>query len=131
MNSLIFFYNIEVNAMSEELTREIQKLNVRVERFIAEEEKFVKRLRDSLSTFQVVNHKIRTTNMKPNDNMIKEILNIKFEAIEALSEAMAKASDAEHEKSHLLESYGALLLATENVFMKILGEHRNIKFTSD
>jgi hypothetical protein len=131
MKRFIFFYNIEVNAMSEELTREIQKLNVRVERFIAEEEKFVKRLRNSLSIFQALNHKCRTTNMKSNVNTIKEILNIKFEALEALSEALAKASDAEHEKSHLLESYGALLLATESVFMKILGKQHNIEFTSD
>ena len=103
--------------MSEELSREIQKLNVRIERFIEKEEEFVKQLRNCLSIFQALNHKLRLPDTQSNVNVIKAILNVKSEAIEAFSEAMAKASDAEHEKSHLLESYGALLLATESAFM--------------
>ena len=115
--------------MSEELSREIQKLNVRVERFIEKEEEFVKCLRNCLSTFQALNHKFRLTNTQSNINMIKEVLTDKSEAIEALSKAMAKASDAEHEKNHLLESYGGLLLATESAFMKFFGEQSNIECT--
>lgn len=61
--------------------------------------------------------------------MINEVLNAKSEAIETFSEAMATASDADHEKSHLLESYGALLKATESAFMKFVCEQSNIEFT--
>jgi len=48
--------------------------------------------------------------------MIDELVNLKMKAIEALSDALKKGSDAEHEKSHLLESYGNLALASERVF---------------
>lgn len=115
--------------MSNELSREIQILNVRVEHFIEKEEEFVKHLRNCLSIFQALNHKFRRTKLQSNVKIIKEILNVKSEAIEALSEAMAKASDAEHEKSHLLESYGALLLATESAFMKFFSKQENVEGT--
>jgi hypothetical protein len=36
-----------------------------------------------------------------------------LEAVEALSEALKKESKTQHEKSHLLESYGALILSLE------------------
>jgi hypothetical protein len=115
--------------MFEELSREIQKLDARIERFIEKEAEFVKQIRNCLSTFQALNHKFRPKNTQSNVNTIKEILNVKSEAIESFSDAMAMASDAEHERSHLLESYGALLLATENAFMTFVSEQSNIAFT--
>jgi hypothetical protein len=44
------------------------------------------------------------------------LMKLKLEAIKAYSEVLKKESKAEHEGSHLLESYGALILALEEEF---------------
>ena len=99
--------------MSEELSREIRKLEVRLERFVTEEEGFVKELQNCLDQFRELNQNFERVETKPDPKMVEELSTLRLEAIEALSEALKKGSDAEHEKSHLLESYGALILALE------------------
>jgi len=99
--------------MSEELSREIQKLDVRLERFIIKEDDFVKALRHSISQFKILYHQLEQAKKKPVVNTRRDLTTSRMVAIDAFSAALAKASDAEHEKSHLLESYGALILATE------------------
>ena len=47
-------------------------------------------------------------------------MKLRLESIKALSEALQKGSKAEHERSHLLESYGALVLAMEKEFYDLL-----------
>ena len=102
--------------MSEELSREIQKLDVRLKRFITKEDDFVKALRQSISKFRVLHQQLEHAYTKPDVDMSEELNNSRIVAIETLSDALAKASDADHEKSHLLESYGALILAIEKAF---------------
>jgi hypothetical protein len=99
--------------MSEELSREIQKLEVRLERFIMKEDDFVKALRQSITQFRVLHQQLEHICKKPSVDISKGLSNSRITAIETLSDALAKASDADHEKSHLLESYGALILAIE------------------
>jgi len=43
---------------------------------------------------------------------IEELMKLKLETIKAFSEALHKESQAEHEKSHFLESYGGLIQAS-------------------
>jgi hypothetical protein len=99
--------------MSEALSREIQKLDVRLERFITKEDDFIKSLRQSISQFRLLHQQIEQANQKPGVDMSEDLGNSRLVAIETFSDALTKASDAEHEKSHLLESYGALILAIE------------------
>ena len=101
--------------MSEELLREIQKLKVRLERFVIKEDDFVKALRQSLSQFRTLHQQLEQAHQDPGVDISEKLTTSRLAAIETLSEALAKASDAEHEKSHLLESYGALILAIEKV----------------
>lgn len=101
------------NIMSEALSREIQKLDVRLERFITKEDDFIKSLRQSISQFRLLHQQIEQANQKPGVDMSEDLGNSRLVAIETFSDALTKASDAEHEKSHLLESYGALILAIE------------------
>jgi len=105
--------------MPEELLREIRKLEVRLEGFLKREEVFVKGLKRCLEKFRELNNLKRLkTGTDPEE--IEELMNLRLEAVKALSEALKKASQAEHEKSHLLESYGALVLALEEEFKDFL-----------
>ena len=105
--------------MPEELSREIRKLEVRLKGFLKREEVFVKGLKKCLDKFrELKNLETLKTGTYPEE--IEELMNLRLEAIKALSEALKKASQAEHEKSHLLESYGALVLALEKEFKDLL-----------
>ena len=101
--------------MSKELSREIRKLEVRLKGFVAKEEIFVKGLKGCLDKFRELNKNLgRLKTSDPNE--FEELVNLRFEAIKALSEALIKRSEVEHENSHLLESYGALILALDGKF---------------
>ena len=98
--------------MPEELSREIRKLEVRLKGFLKREEVFVKGLKKCLDKFWELNNLKRSkTGTDPEE--IEEMMSLRLEAIKALSEALKKASQAEHERSHLLESYGDLVQALE------------------
>jgi len=49
---------------------------------------------------------------------VEELMKLQLEATKALCKALEKESKAEHEKSHLLEPYGAIVLALEEEFQK-------------
>ena len=111
-----------VSEVSEE-SREILKLEARLASFLRSEEAFVDELRGCLEKFRELNEK--TSEIRSNPDNIKEWLKLRdpssleewmklrTEAVKALSETLKKESKAEHERSHLLESYAALILALE------------------
>jgi molecular chaperone GrpE (heat shock protein) len=102
--------------MVEELSREIRKLEVRLERFVTKEDGFVKELQNCLIKFRALNQNLERVKTEPDPKMVERLIILRLGAIEALSETLKKGSDTEHEKSHLLESYGALILALERAF---------------
>ena len=106
--------------MPEELSREIRKLEVRLEDFLKDEGAFVKRLRSCLKKFKELNNIIENWETSPDSKRVKELTDLRLEAVKAFSEALKKGSDAEHEKSHLMESYGALVLALEEEFRVLI-----------
>ena len=89
--------------MPEELSREIRKLEVRLNGFLKREEVFVKGLKMCLDKFKELN-KLETLKTGTIPKEIEKLMNLRLEAIKALSESLKKASQAEHEKSHLQES---------------------------
>jgi hypothetical protein len=99
---------------SKELLREVQKLEVRLDEYLKNEQEFVRHLRNCISQFNLL-----CTSVEKISAIIiaekTETTELKTKAIMALSEAMQKAGKAEHERSHLLESYGALILALERI----------------
>lgn len=105
--------------MLEGLSREIRKLEVRLEDYSKEENEFVKELRKCLSKFTELNNGLERLKMsdKPQNN--EELIMLRLEAVKALSEALKRESMVEHEKSHLLESYGTLILSLEEEFKKL------------
>jgi len=72
----------------------------------------IKKLKD-------VGNRIEKLKGKPDPKTAEQLTKLRLEAIRALSEALKSESKARHEKSHLLESYGALILALEEEFQKL------------
>jgi hypothetical protein len=107
--------------MPEKLSREIRKLEVRLESYLGEEEGFVKELRKCIGKFTELNKNLEELKTEAGPKEIRELTKLRLESIKALSEALKKGSKAEHERSHLLESYGALVLAMEKEFYDLLG----------
>ena len=105
--------NFEGDIISEELSKETQKLEVWLERVITIEDDFVKALRQSISQFKALHQQLERAYKQPDVDMSEDLSSSRMIAIETFSDALAKASDTDHEKSHLLESYGALILAIE------------------
>lgn len=101
--------------MPEELSREIRKLEVRLEDFLTNEEEFVRGLRSCLEKFKELNNNLEKV-ASPDPRQVEELMKLRLEATRAFNEALKRGSGAEHEKSHLLESYGALVLAMEEAF---------------
>ena len=105
--------------MPEELSREIRKLEVRLEDFLKDEKGFVRGLRSCLEKFKELNNSLEKLKGKPDPRQVEELMKLRLEAIRAFNEALKRGSGAEHEKSHLLESYGTLVLTMEEAFYKV------------
>lgn len=99
--------------MAEDLSREVRKLEARVEGFVKAEEDFVKGLRRCVEQFKAVVGVLQRGDAGVGAEQEKEFMVRRFDAISSMHEALQQASTAEHEKSHLLESYGAIVLALE------------------
>jgi len=94
--------------ISEEMLREIRKLEIRLDDFLKGEEAFVKELRKLIKKLKDASNRIEKLTRKPN-----ELAALRREVAQAFNEALKSESKAQHEKSHLLESYGAIILALE------------------
>jgi len=105
--------------MPEGLFREIRKLEVRLEDFLKENEEFMKELRTCLEKLRELNKNLEKSGASSSPGKIKILMKLRLETTKAFNEAMKKGSRAEHEKSHLLESYGALVLALEEEFQNL------------
>jgi len=106
--------------MPEELLREIRKLEVRLEGFLKSIDAFVEELKRCIDKLKELNKNFEKLRKETIDSKeAKKSAELHFEVIKALSEVMRKESEIEHERSHLMESYGSLLLAVEKEFKEI------------
>ena len=101
--------------MPKELFREIQKLEARLENFTKKEDEFVRTLKKCIHKCRELIQGLETCTTKGNNSQIRELINLRVGTIQALSEVLIQESAVEHEKSHLLESYGTLMLRLEDV----------------
>ena len=62
---------------------------------------------------------MRRVEMQLDSEKVKELKQLKLKVADKLNEALKEASKAEHEKSHLLESYGALISSIEHEFQSL------------
>ena len=105
--------------MPEDLSRETHKLEVRLEGFVKEEERFIKELKKCLDKFRKVNTQLERVKTHADPKEVEELRNLRLEAIKTLCNVLIKRSKVEHEQSHLLESYGTLILALEKAFQNL------------
>ncbi len=94
---------------SEQYYREVRKLEVRLEDYLKEQDVFVQKIRSCITQLKELHIIIEPLSAPVNPETAEKISKLKTQAIETLSEAMKLEGHAEHEKSHLLESYGALI----------------------
>lgn len=104
--------------MSNSLLREARKLEVRLENFVKEEESFIETLRRFIDEIKELDVRIEEAGEKGSERL-KET---RLEIFKLFSEVLRKQSEAEHERSHLLESYGSLLLALDEKFRVLKDE---------
>ena len=97
--------------MSEELLNEIRKLEVRLQEFTKAEQKATESLKKWIDKLKNLHNSISKIKEKP--ELTEKILKLRLESIKAFHDALKEVSKAEHEKSHLLESYGTILLLLE------------------
>jgi ATP-dependent helicase/DNAse subunit B len=97
------------NSTSADFYREVRKLEVRLNDYLADEETFVKSLRDCIAHFKALHASIEKLNVSQNTEEKSEALKLKKLSKTAFSEALINQGKADHERSHLLESYGALI----------------------
>jgi len=105
--------------MSDKFTREIQKFKVRLEDFVRKNDEYVEGMRSCLGRFIELDVAIVELRGEGGAHRFEELKKLRLETIRALEEAMTKGGEAEHEGSHILESYGALILALEEEFQGI------------
>jgi len=108
--------------MSEELSREIRKLEVRLGDLLKEEDGFIRELEGCIGKFKELEKGLEKLKTKPGSispPKVKELMKLQMETIRAFSETLRRESRVEHERSHLLESYGALLLTLEEEIQKL------------
>ena len=104
--------------MSEKIEREAKKLEARLNEFLEQEKVGIEALKECIKKFLKLSEIIKKVESKPTSKEFEEFLKLRLEAIQSFSNALEKMSKAEHEKSHLLESYGALISALEEHFQQ-------------
>jgi chromosome segregation ATPase len=103
---------------SGEFLREIRKLEARLGEFLKEEEAFIEKLKKLIEKLRVACGKIERLKNKP-----EELAALRLEIAKALNEVLKSEGEAQHERSHLLESYGALILALEEELQRTCSQH--------
>jgi hypothetical protein len=107
-----------VRAMSE-VSREVMKLKVRLKDVIQCEEEYIHALRVLIEKFQILTDELMTIKEKPEPSQLEKLSKRRFDAIRTFNEALEKGSKAWHEHTHLLESFGSLMITTEEAFLKL------------
>ncbi|MEM3054766.1 MAG: hypothetical protein QXM52_03575 [Candidatus Bathyarchaeia archaeon] len=94
--------------------REIRKLEARLNDFLKGEEAFIGNLKKFLEKLRDANDKIGKLENKP-----EELAALRLEIAQALNDVLKSEGEAQHEISHLLESYGALILTLEKELQRM------------
>jgi len=106
----------------EDLMTELRKMEVRLKEFIEAEDEATESMKKFIDKFVKLNDFIQSLNEENIQELFRKALELRLEAIKAFNAALEKMSKAEHEKSHLLDSYGSIILALEEKFRKLPGK---------
>jgi hypothetical protein len=110
---------VEIKPMSSEFSREIRKLEVRFEDYMKAVQEFVEHAKGCIRIFRELTENLEKRDKTSSSEEIEKLSMLKMEAIKSLSQVLKSEGNIEHEKSHLFESYGALILCLEKEFEKL------------
>ncbi len=105
--------------MSYEFSREIRKLEVRFEDYMKAKQEFVGHVKECVRIFGELTENLGKKGKTSSSEEIEKLLRLRREAVKSLGQVLKSESDNEHEKSHLFESYGALILCIDMEFEKL------------
>ena len=111
---------MEGDNLPDGLSLEIRKFEVRLQEYVKAEEKAVKSLTTLIEKLKQLNSFMETLPTEKNSEKLDRIVELRLQAIKTFREALSCISKAEHEKSHLSESYGSIISALEEQIQKIL-----------
>jgi uncharacterized protein YdcH (DUF465 family) len=111
----------------ESLSIEIRKMEVRLAEFLERENTFVAELRSFIATLKELQDSMSNAESQLSPEKIKQLKQLKLKVAEEFNHALKEASKAEHEKSHLLESYGALISSLEHEFQHLCSKSHDKK----
>lgn len=101
--------------MSDDFEVEVKKFEARFERFMDKEKDFTQALEKCVRELKEICSELNKMRAEASQSEQK-IVELRLRALKAFNNIFLKESEVEHEKSHLLESYGVLLLALEESF---------------
>ena len=110
---------MEGDNLPEGLSLEIRKFEVRLREYVEAEEKAAESLTTLIEKLKQLNSFMETSPTKKNSEKLDRIMELRLQAIKAFKEALSCMSKAEHEKSHLSESYGSIISTLEEQIQKI------------
>jgi uncharacterized protein HemX len=115
--------------LPEGLSLEIRKFEVRLREYVEAEEKAAESLKTLIEKLKELNSFMETLPTEKNSEMLDRIMELRLQAIKAFREALSCISKAEHERSHLSESYGSIISALEEQIQKlpITRKNRNME----
>jgi len=104
--------------ISKGISREIRKMEVRFNDFMISEAEFVKKLRVFIESLKRVNNYLEELVLN-SEEIRGELLHYRMEIVQKLGDVLKLEGKLEHEKSHLWESIGGLILVLEKDFQRI------------
>ena len=105
--------------MSSEFSREIRKLGVRFEDYVKAEQEFVEHVKECVRIFGELANSLEKRGKTSSSEEIEKLLSLRREAVKSLGQVLKSEGIIEHEKSHVFESYAALILCLEKTFGKL------------
>jgi len=105
--------------MSSEFSREIRKLEVRLEDYTKADQEFVEHVKGYAKTLRMLSEGLEKRGKPPSPDEISQLSRLRSDAIKSLGQVMKSESNVAHEKSHLFESYATLILCLEKEIGKL------------
>jgi len=90
-----------------------------MDNFLRKEEAFTKELERCINRFKELNKNLEDARKETGRESVVKLKTQRLEVIKSFAEMLKKESEAEHEKSHLLESYGNLILTLDERFTEL------------
>jgi len=98
--------------MSDDFEVEVKKFEARIGRLLDKEEEFAQALKNCVDVLKGVCDELNKMRAEAGWSEEKAV-GLRLKALRAFDDVFLKQSEVEHEKSHLHESYGKLLLELE------------------